>query len=317
MKSTWILLGAAALAAACHAPAQAQLFSDDMSNGASWGMNISPDTDVAATFGYDYSADGIPEAPNSVGGPATTGVKLEANNGDGNDIGSYFTLYPTGQSFSGNIQLRFDAWMNHDADERVGAARGTTEFLGGGLGYDNVTADVASGAQLIVTGDGGSGSDYRAFKSPPQFFIDGSAMEGGSRNGAIAYHTDFFPEVAAPAVQGQTALSAAGSPGFQWVTFEVNTIGNLVNFWLEKPGGERHLIVRYDKTDTSDGSAGVSTDGNISLFYADFFSSISPRPDLTFGIIDNVVVSTVPEPATVALAGLAGLGLVALRRRGR
>ncbi len=121
---------------------------------------------------------------------------------------------------------------------------GTTEFLGGGIGYDNVSADLLSGAQFITTGDGGSAADYRALKNG-YYISDGTKYPAGSLNAAVPYYQDFLP-----AVNG----SIAGSPGFQWVTWEFDVVGNIVSIFLEKPNGERLLLISYDKTDTSDGS---------------------------------------------------------------
>jgi len=283
----------------CHA--QAILFQDQMTDPNGWGVNRGPEIDSAATFGYDYSADGIPEAPNTKGGDtATSGVKLEANL-DIFATSTFFTIYPTGQNFTGDYVLEFDMWMNYSTvDREDNGGAGTTEFGGGGIGYDGVTADIASGAQAMVTGEGGSGNDYRAFKSPPQFFIQDAEMVAGTHNatGSTNY-TDFFPAGSGvpPAIQNQlpadpnTNQNRAGSPGFQWFTWRISTVGNRVRTEMVKPNGESLDIVSYDKTDTSDGSSGVSTDGNISIFYADFFDSISANPQLTFGIADNVVVS--------------------------
>ncbi len=277
--------------------------------GSTWGKNASS-SDQVSTFGYNYAADGIPEAPNNLGGAATTGVKMEANLLSPG-TGEHFTLYPIGENFTGKYQLRFDAWQNFEDN-----AGTSTEFMGGGIGYDNVTADIASGAQAIATTEGGSSNDWRAFKSPPQFFIPDPDMAAGTHQGADPYYADFLPSVAAPAAQGQVGgVSTAGSPGFQWITWEFNTDGNDVSVVIEKPDGTRRLIVEYDRTDTSDGSAGVNTDGNISLFFADFFSSVSPRPDLQFGIVDNVMVMTIPEPTSIALLGLGSIGLMLRRRK--
>ena len=283
------------------------LFRDEMTDAATWGVNIGGSGDSAYTFNYDYSLFGIPEAPNTAVGDLTTrGVKLEANQ---NNPGAaeYFTLYPTGQNFTGSYRLRFDAWQNFE----VGGI-GTTEFLGGGIGYDNLTADIASGAQATATGDGGSSNDWRAFKSPPQFFIPDADMAAGTHQGSDPYYAGFLPAV--PAAQGQAGTSVAGSPGFQWITWEIAVVVDLVTISIEKPDSSRLVIVQYDRTDTSDGSAGVSTDGNISLFYADFFSSVSSNPALAFGIIDNVEVALIPEPSSLLLLGFGVAGICALRR---
>ena len=302
--------GLLVLAAGTTASA-AELFRDQMTSGAGWGANATS-ADAVATFNYSYAADFIPEAPNSaVGDASRRGLKLEANIGIPANPES-LTLYPVGESFNGTYRLRFDMWCNYDVDEHVnGASNATTEFMGGGIGYDNVTTDIGSGYQMIVTGDGGSGSDYRAFADGT--FLAAEDMEAGSRNGFDSYYSDFLPGVAPPAGQAQGAFppGSAGSPGFQWVTMEFIAFDGKVHVSLEKPSGDRRKIVVFDTADYP----GVGTDGNISLFYADFFTSITPRPDLTFGIIDNVVVDQVPAPGS-ALA-LGALGCLGLRRRRR
>lgn len=304
MKSFCWLIGSMVLAAVglvLGSPSAAQeLFRDEMVDDTNWGVNASS-IDTTAMFNWNYSIDGLPEAPNSRGGDAATrGLLLEANLGS--ETSQFLTVYPLGQNFTGSHQLRFDAWMNYDVQESVqGNQNGTTEFLGGGVGYDNATADVASGAQAITTGDGDSASDWRAFKSPPQFFIDAADMVAGSHNSSDPYYSDFFPGVVPPGAQGQPDLEGnSGVPGFQWITWEFTAINdngrNDVIVTVEKPTGERLPIVEIDCNDTSDGSSGCATEGNISLFYADFFTSVTPNPQWTFGIIDNVEVSVFENP---------------------
>ena len=107
----WFLFSTgAAFCIAATSAAQGELFRDQMNNGATWGINQSPDLDSLATFNFNYSTVGIPEAPHTrIGDVATRGVKLEANNGDGNAAAAFFTLYPIGQNFTGSYWLRFDA----------------------------------------------------------------------------------------------------------------------------------------------------------------------------------------------------------------
>jgi len=222
------------------------------------------------------------------------------------------TLYPLGKNFAGQYRLRFDAWCNYDADERInGGSNGTTEFIAGGIGYDNTASDLTSGFQMAATNDGGSGSDWRGFADGA--FLNADQMVAGDRNGFNAYYSDFLPGVAPPAGQAQVSFPAgtAGSPGFQWVTFEffVRPVTNRVTVTVEKPDASRLTVISFD---TATDFPLVGTDGNISIGYFDFFSSISPRPDLTFGIIDNVVVD-VPAPGMPAALG--AMSLLALRRR--
>lgn len=272
------------------------LFRDQMLSGVSWGVNASS-VDHAATFGYDYSADFIPEAPHSqLGDVATRGVKLEANI-VAPDASVVFTLFPIAQNFNGNYQLRFDAWMNYDADERInGGSAGTAEFIGGRIGYDDIQADIGIGSQILATGDGGSGSDWRVFAD--NTFLAPADMAAGDRNGFNPYYSDFLPGVAPPAGQAQISFpeGTAGSPGFQWITFEINTEGGVSSVYIEKPTGERLLIAEFVQS-----TFGSSSNGNIGLMYADFFTSVSPRPDLTFGLIDNVEVRTIPPPVAPQL----------------
>ena len=304
------------ISASRPATAAAILFADQMTNAAAWGINATSG-DTLTTFSFDYSIQGIPEAPNSQPGDAATrGLRLEANVNDPPTLES-LTLYPLGQSFTGTYQVRFDAWMNYDTGDIA-----TTEYLGGGVGYDNAASGPTSGAQAVASGDGGSNADWRAFKDG--FFVAEADMAAGSRNASDPYYAGFLPPASPPAIQGQAGIGLAGSTGFQWITWQFTVINapgiGQVLLDIEKPGGEQLRIVDLDCLDVSDGSAGCTSEGNISLFYGDsFFPSVSGSPAVTFGLIDNVVVTegvAVPEPSTLALigAGLAGLAITRRRR---
>lgn len=306
------LASAAVLAGLLAAgPASAAvLFADEMTSGAAWGTNATS-ADTLATFGFNYSTVGIPEAPNSQGGDAaTSGLRLEANVLEPGSTES-LTVYPLGQNFTGTYRLRFDAWSNYDTGETA-----TTEFLGGGIGYDNAASGLTSGAQAVASGDGGSSSDWRVFKDG--FFVAEADMAAGSRNASDPYYADFLPAMSPPAIQGQAGTGTDGAPGFQWITWQFTVIGTQVLIDIEKPGGEQLRIAELDCLDVSDGSSGCSSTGNISLFYGDFFTSVSDAPAITFGLIDNVFVVDdfdIAEPGTVALLGVGLAGVVVIRRR--
>ncbi|CAN0346714.1 unnamed protein product, partial [Ectocarpus sp. 4 AP-2014] len=238
----------------------------------------------------------------------TTGVKLEANLASPTG-GENFVIYPLGENFTGNYQLRFDAWMNIDLDAFYNnGAAGTTEFIGGGLGYDDTADGIGPGAQMLATGDGGSGSDWRIFMEGS--FLGTNEMVAGTRNGFDPYYSDYLLEVLPPAGQAQTYVgpegSVAGSTAFQWVTFQITTANGVAGFFIEKPGGDLLPIAASGRPYTSD--------GNIGLVYADFFSSVAANPSLQFGLIDNVEVTAIPEPSSLLL--VTGALAAAIRRRG-
>lgn len=302
---------AIATAATTSLPAAAsELYRSNLESGLGWGIN-STSGDVAATFGFDYGAAGvaIPEAPNTRPGDAgTRGVKLEANLASPAG-GESLVVYPIGENFTGNYQVRFDAWMNIDLDAYYNnGAAGTTEFIGGGLGYNDTDPGIGTGAQMLATGDGGSGSDWRVFAEGA--FLTTSEMAAGTRNGFDPYYSDYLPEVLPPAGQAQTYVgpdgSVAGSPAFQWVTFQITTANGVAGLFIEKPGGDLLPITATSRPYTSD--------GNIGLVYADFFSSVAAQPSLQFGLIDNVEVSAIPEPSSLLL--VVGALAAAVRRRG-
>lgn len=306
MKSGISAATVAVIAFGATAASAQELFRDQLNSGTGWGVNST--ADFATTLGYDYSADGIAEAPNTrVGDVGTTGFKVEANLIDP-AAAENGTIYPVGQNFTGDYKLTFDAWMNFGTG-------GSTEFLGGGIGYNNTSANVDSGVQAIATGEGGSSSDWRGFKSPAQFFVAGADMAGGTRQGSDAYYADFLPVVSSPASQGTGLDSIAGSPGFQWITWEFEVVGDIVDVSIVKPDSSLLAIMTVDVTDTSDGSNGATRDGNISLFYADFFSSVAGEPVNQFGLFDNVLVErVVPEPTSLALLGVGSLAMLRRRR---
>ena len=309
------------LSSASHA---AVVFSSDFDSGA--GMAVVADADTEATFGFDYSAHGIPEAPNSVGGAATTGLKMRANIlGDpvGTGVAAETAAVTTGLgTLSGQYTMQVDIWTNFSLEDPSG---NTTEFAGAGVGHDGV-ATGRDGASLFYTGDGGSSRDYRLFKGTgEQFFASlqyGPAL--ASNNGSDPAISAAITGQSAPAAQGQAGTSDDGDSAFQWLTLlaevDTNAIGSNVT---DDPGTAKFTLtsaatgmsVEIGTIDNSNGGGAVNMSGNVSLLYGDIFSSLNGVPDLQFGIFDNLVVTVVPEPASLLLMSFGSLALLGRRRR--
>ncbi|MGI9456117.1 MAG: PEP-CTERM sorting domain-containing protein [Aeoliella sp.] len=137
------------------------LFEDPLDSGAAWSLVHQADaSDNFTTFGFDYSALGIPEAPNTTSGAATSGLQMIVNRdfGEVNGTGAF----PTGMNFTGSYTLQFDMWLNA-AGVFPDGGTGSTEFGGAFVGFDNSAGTPYSGAGSITSGEGGSTNDWRLY----------------------------------------------------------------------------------------------------------------------------------------------------------
>lgn len=315
MKTVTVLIAAICELMFTGLPTSAQnLFFDNLDLDTSANYTVSSDADTLATFAYNYSALGIPSAPNSAGG-STIGLKLEANNGDTTAAAAAIGVSPAGRTFTGDIYLRFDMWINANGPFPGGGV-GSTEFVTAGVGTVGNTIHKSSGnadgTWSGVDGEGGSGIDYRIYlgtglQTPDAgFYAAGTAAD--ARSAANSYYTGRFPGQAPPQFQQtnfpqQTGNVKDGSVGFAWHQVEIAKLGSGVTWSIDGT-----LIGNVP-------SATLSGD-NVFVGFWDAFTSISDNPALSFGLIDNLrVVQAVPEPNTVALGSIAAIGFFAVRRR--
>jgi hypothetical protein len=317
MTKRLFVLGTVALFAS-SAFAGTVLFTDGMSTGAGW--TVSGTTDSAHTWGYDYSADGIPAAPN---GGDTFGLKLEANIVDGlaHEISASRSLAAAGYTPGAPYTVQTDIWANFEL-----ASGTSTEFAGAGGGHDGATAG-RNGASLLYTGDGGSVRDYRMYKDAGEQFI-GSLQYNpafATNNGGEPAIAAAFPGIdVALATSGpqQIGLTDAGDGGFQWMTMLIevdpSALGSgvtgdlgVASFTLTSAASGSTLLI--GTLDNSNGGTVVDMEGSLSMIYGDLFASLSAAPQFQFGLYDNVIVTEVPEPATALC--LLGLGALAMIRR--
>jgi hypothetical protein len=308
--------------------AQVTLFSTNFDTDQSplWSVNaVTPAIDSANLF-FDYGSLGIPAAPGS--GGTTRGVRLAANvnpNTTGGGVTGTFSgvsvspltsPIPAGLT---NYTLRFQAWLNAPGPFPAGGT-GSTQATGGGFGATTTTPQfpggVIDGIYLAGTGEGGATQDYRAYVSggAPLADTSGAYAAGnmaGSTNAGHAYYAQ-FGNVAPPAAQTalfpqQNGNLSAGALGMAWREWVITRTGNTVTWSIDGL-----LIATVDVT--NEPFAG----NNIFLGHFDINNTTTTGADrdLLFGLIDNVVVTTpVPEPGSLALAGLAVPAWLWLRRR--
>jgi len=298
-----------------HASADITLFSDsfDTDTSASWSL-FQSSADTKVTFAYDYSANGIPSAPNSSGGGAK-GLKLEANIASPATVEAV-SLSPVGKSFSGDYTLRFDMWLNSNGPF-PGGGTGSTEHVTAGIGTSGNhlqwggAANQADGVWTVVSGEGGGARDFRIYKAGVEQLAASGAYGGLTDgnvqdNGHARYATAFPAGATAPEIQGQSGGLVVGAVGFAWRDVAISKVGNSVSWSIDG------LTIASVTTEGSN----LSEPGNIALGYWDLFSSVSGNAAQSFGLIDNVRVTAVPEPSTyAALFGVGLAGFAVVRRR--
>ncbi|HWN94586.1 MAG TPA: immunoglobulin domain-containing protein [Methylomirabilota bacterium] len=256
--------------------------------------------DYAADWAVDYGAikyvsggvtNFIPPAPNS--GGTTRGLKLTVNKNDTVAALSGVSLYPQGQTFSGNLVLRCDVWLNYNGP--AGGSAGSTEFASFGINHTGTrvnwgggTAPLSDGLWFAMDGEGGTSRDFRAYEGNP---VSAPALlpfaaSGLDANGAAsADSADPFFQAQFPA----GTYESAGAPGKRWTQCEVSQINGNVIWRLNG-------VIVAERTNTS-----AFNSGNVMIGYMDLFTSIPTELDETFVIFDNVrVLVPVVRPSIIA-----------------
>jgi hypothetical protein len=316
MQRFWLGATVAALCVLSTSTASAAtLYSNDfdVDSTASWTVNDPALSDKIADFNYDYSAIGVPAAP---GGSSTRGLKMTANNTGG--VFSGFSVSPTGQNFSGDYRVEFDVWQSYVGPLGAGGS-GSTQLSTYGIGTSGTTpfwpgAATKESVAFAVTLDGGSANDVRIYSSAaPTSYASGNAVYNGatSNNNSNAYYAGFTAQTA-PAAQlglfpGQTGSTDVGETSFAWRHVVIDVAANEATWSIDglvmgklslaglTLGGGNIFFGHADTNATS------STDANDTL--------------LNVTLIDNVKVTGVPEPASLALGALGLLAIVARRRK--
>ncbi|MCP5527881.1 MAG: hypothetical protein H7A47_13905 [Verrucomicrobiales bacterium] len=242
--------------------------------------------DYTAAFHHDYSAEGIPPAPNTSGG-TTRGLKFTVNNNDDVTDTAAVNAYPGNNNRSGDHGIRFDMWLNYNGGAYGGI--GSTEFgifglnhAGTRVNWANDTYVDSDGVWFAVTGEGGASRDYRAYEGFPFTpSLEFQNLDGGffDRDGDGLYEFEVNPNQAAtfPLKEFFPApdYESPGAPGKHWVQVELRTINEEVTWVING-----YIIARRP-------NLSGSYSGTPMLGYMDVFSSIADPREENFVIYDN------------------------------
>ena len=287
----------------------AELVNDpfDLDTSGNWNIVRTDPGQTPVSFAWDYSALGIPSAPRSTGG-STLGLRMAANVSDGSSHA--LTLSPIGVNIadaSKGVLLTFDMWINANGPFPDGGT-GSTEFVTAGVGYDGTTVNrpsnlSGSGGWFAVSGEGGAARDFRAAQGAIeqraydsggnpvrpevyQAFFDPNNVPGLEQDNSHPVYVAAFPGASPPTLQQvnyaqQSGALDPGSVGFAWRKVDIVGRGTTVKWYIDG------LLIAT--LDTTIGDP-FNITGNVSIGYADPFTSISDNADLSFGLVDNVGV---------------------------
>jgi hypothetical protein len=206
-------------------------------------------------------------------------------------------------------------WINYNGPMPDGGG-GSTQNFDAGVGtagdrpvcLNNPNSD---GVWFSTTGDGADGNtggDYDAFIGPnvqnddSGFYAAGTgAQNSGIRNSTNPYYS-LWGGITAPAAQlalfpGQTGVTDVGNAGMAWHTVVITKVTNTVSWAID---GIPIVTVTNDP---------VNLSTNIFIGYQDIFSSgsVSDKPEMSFGLADNVRVEAFVS-APLIITGISIVG---------
>ncbi|MEM1444423.1 MAG: PEP-CTERM sorting domain-containing protein [Planctomycetota bacterium] len=271
-----------ALLTACGLGAQGQLFTDDIGDPTKW--TVEGDGSLAGSgdvrFGFDYGSydlfneteylnvtpaaagfitGSIPEAPNSSGGAATTGIFMSANNSSLVPTSLFSGIYANGVNVgqgtaNTDYVLRFDAFHSVATGLDGGIPPSATNYAWASINttgpgaYAGPFGTGSAGQTIAITGEQGAGDDFETTIGERTFETRGEGNTGLAtdtiynawiNSGFTFENPDPNPDGLVLTLSNRTEDSLFASPlpnspeTFERTTAE--TIENTTNqYWLDK-----------------------------------------------------------------------------------
>ena len=180
-------------------------------------------------------------------------------------------------------------WLNFYADfDKIG----TTEFGGLQVGFDSTQSNPINGAGLFGDTDGDTSRDYRLYKNDVEQDLESGQYEIVSNDNADIDLLEEFLGQEVPAEQ--TDIDVFDPPNEDFLAFD----GTLAFGWhkiqaaVDSESGTATFVIDDLPIGTVDNNIGepVSLSGGVALSLWDIFSSVSPVPEFSFAVFDNLVV---------------------------
>jgi hypothetical protein len=277
-----------------------------------------------ATFGYDYSALGIPVAPDTTDS-STLGLRLRVDNLANSitpaAVGA-IEVATVGLTLPSRYVITFDLWGNYIGSGTSIASSGSNGSTAPGVGVGTSGTSLQSPnandgfiADTFHDGGGGANADYRIYldntarpvPSTSPYWAAGQTSTAGSHSDA--YYSFLSPQ-SAPSAESTVSSTQGGSTpagivGFQWTKWTITQDGTNLTWAING-----HTVTTVPDSSITFGGNQVSLDSIDSGLTG---NTAANNQTLNFDIFDNLNIMAVPEPSMMSLLAVGVAGLLARR----
>jgi len=275
-------------------PAETKLWEENFDSGTAAGnFSVKAGSDLGmddytADFAFDYSTIGLPPAP---GSSTTVGLMVNANS---MNAAAGVNFYPAGQSFNGDLALRFNLYVS--MDPLAGADNEAAYF---GLNQTGQATNWAGALGTVYTNYGeGVWATVATRDGTPGIFTLRAVTNAGTAPALVA-STGNFPDLFNGPPHGQVGRpnNAYDSTNKTWADCELSQVAGIVTLKVNNS-----VVLQYTNTMPTQS-------GNVFIGYGDPFATLGSAN--CYAIFDNVrVVRQVAAPTQPHISGITVNGAV-------